>query len=258
MNKRSLIICLLLLGTVSSIYGQNCLGIKGGINMPRLYYTDMYLRKLGHDFMWGPSLGVFAEFPIQKHFAVALEANYQQRGGTTSYLYEQQYNVAYQLKANYLSVRFPFYGYLGNPNGISPYWFVGPDFSYALSGQISLSQPGLDIPESQVAINKSNLNEFYFGALGGIGLRFNINISYVTIVLKTDVGLNWGFSDTFSRGEHEDTANPTNVHAYNQQGHRLSRGLEAHLSIGFISRKSDDVCHHFSTHKPKKVKFNFW
>ena len=87
-------------------------------------------------------------------------------------------------------------------------------------------------------------------------VQFNISISYITFVLKTDVGINWGFSDTFSKGEQEETANPTNVHAYNNQGHRFSRGLEAHLSIGFISRRSDDVCLHFNTYKPKKIKFN--
>ncbi len=256
MNKLLFIICLLLQGLVSVVQAQSYYGIKGGINMPRLHYTDKNLHKLGHDFMLGPSIGVFFEYPIQNHITIAPEANYQQRGGATSYHYSQQYNISYQLEANYLSVRIPCFGYWSNSSVISPYWFVGPDFGYVLSGQISLSQPGLDIPGSHVAINKSNLNQLYVGCLGGVGLRFNISISYITFVLKTDVGINWGFSDTFSKGEQEETANPTNVHAYNNQGHRFSRGLEAHLSIGFISRRSDDVCLHFNTYKPKKIKFN--
>ena len=257
MNKRLFFICLLLQGFVAFVQAQSYFGIKGGSNMPRLYYSDKNLHKLGHDFMLGSSLGVFFEYPIHNRITIAPEVNYQLRGGATSYLYAQQYNVAYQLEAKYLSFRIPCFGYLSNSSVISPYWFAGPDFGYVLSGQISLSQQGLDIPGSHIAINKSNLNQFYVGALGGVGLRFNINISYVTFILKTDVGINWGFSDTFSRGEQEETANPTNIHAYNKQGHRFSRGLEAHFSIGFISRRSDDVCLHFNTYKPKKTKFNF-
>ena len=257
MNRHFVVIVFFMqLVFVGAVQGQAFFGIKGGINSPRLYYTDKNLKTLPHDFMVKTSIGVFGELPISNNLTLTPEVNYQQRGGSTSYIYNQQYDVTYKLEANYISLRIPLTFYINGSNNISPYMFAGPDTGYVIDGQIMLSQPGLPIPESHVETNNANMKNLYFGLLGGLGIRFNINLSYVTFVIKTDAALNWGLSDTFSDEEHQETANPTNVHAYNHQGHRLSRGLEAHISIGYISRKSDDVCHHFSTYKPRKVRFD--
>ena len=64
------------------------IGIKSGMNCPRLYYTNNYLADLPHDFMIGVSASAFIEFPFLKVGAIAPEFNYQQRGGATSYIYE--------------------------------------------------------------------------------------------------------------------------------------------------------------------------
>ena len=230
-------------------------GIKGGINCPRLYFTNHYVSDLPHDFVIGPSLGVFVEFPFSKRLAVAPELNYQQRGGTTSYVYEHNYNVCYGLKANYVSIRLPMFGYLRTSGDVRPYLLLGPEVGYVINGEISLLQPGLDIPESHVGLNKSNINYWYAGVFGGAGIRVNLVFPDVVLVVKLDAAINLGFTDTFSEAEHNETATPMNVHAYNHQGKRLSRGLEINLSIGYVPEKKDDVCGHFKSYRAKRVKY---
>lgn len=271
MKKQIYTIALLLLATIS-LSAQNTnhsvmavryfqqkvflFGIKGGINCPRLYYTNHYVSYLPHNFVIGPSLGVFVEFPFSERLALAPELNYQQRGGATSYVYEHDYNVRYSLKANYASIRLPLFGYMRAFRDVRPYLLLGPEVGYVINGEISLSQPGLDIPESHVHLNKSNINYWYAGMLGGAGIRANLVFPKVVLVVKLDAAINLGFTDTFSEAEHDETATPTNVHAYNHQGKRLSRGLEINLSIGYVPEKKDDVCGRFKTYRSKWAKKN--
>lgn len=230
-------------------------GIKGGVNFPRLYYTNRYVSDLPHDFMYGFTAGTFVEFPFIDELTIAAEIIYQQRGGGTSYIYEENYDVSYMLKANYVSLRVPFSYYFPISKTVKPYLFLAPEFGYALNGNISLTQPGLDIPSSYVDLNNSNINRYYFGVLGGPGIRFDFPFGGFTLVLKTDAAINYGFLDTFSPSEHQETATPTNVHAYNHQGKRFSTGLEINLGIGFIFHKRDDACKSFGTYGPRHVRY---
>lgn len=220
-------------------------GVKLGANMPRMYYTNQHLKDLPHDFMIGPSLGVFVEFPVLKYVSFATEINYQKRGGATSYIYEHDYNVNYDIQTYYASLRVPFYFYYPIKRKVNPYLSVGPDLGYATGGTISLSQPGLDIPESSMNINKSNYNRFYFGIILGVGLRHRIDLTNYSWIIKYDVAINWGLTDTFSQSEHEGTGSPTNIHAYNHQGERFSRGLEVGISIGVKRNVDMSACRKF-------------
>lgn len=229
-------------------------GLKGGINFPRLYYTNAHLSNLPHDLMITPSAGAFIEFPLFKSFAVAPELNYQQRGGATSYVYEGKYDVSYKFEAEYVSMRIPFICYFPVSNMFRPYVFAAPDAGYVVGGKISLMQPGLNIEGSEIGLNNSNINRYYFGLLGGAGIRMNLLLQEFTLVIKADAAVNFGLLDTFSESEHNETASPTNVYAYNHQGMRNSRGLEVSISIGFIRIKGDDVCDHFNSYKTKRIK----
>ena len=101
------------------------------------------------------------------------------------------------------------------------------------------------------------MEHLYLGVLGGAGVRFNLIFSGVTLVLKADAAVNFGFIDTFARAERVETANPMNIHAYNHQGKRFSQGFEFHLSIGYIPEKKDNVCDHFNMFSGKRVKTNW-
>ena len=121
---------------------------------------------------------------------------------------------------------------IGNKD-FSPYLYVAPDFGYAFGGNISLTQPGLPISDVSVGISDSNINRFNIGILGGLGVRKNVNLTNWIVVLKVDAALCYGFINTFSASETNETATPTNIHAYNSQGKRHSVGLEINLSLGF-------------------------
>ena len=220
-------------------------GVKAGINMPRLYYSNPALNKLPHDFKISPSISIFAEFPLLKGLSIAPEINYQQRGGATSYLYENEYDVTYSVDANYFSLRVPVSYYIPIKTYLLPYLYAGPDVGYAFNGKISLSQPGLGVGESNMDINNSNYNPFYLGVLLGAGIRHDFEFDNIVCIIKLDVALNLGINDTFSRSENEETSNPTNVNAYNPQKGRHSRGMEIHLCLGFIRKDDKSACRSF-------------
>ena len=90
------------------------------------------------------------------------------------------------------------------------------------------------------------------GALVGAGFRVNIPFPHFTMVLKLDATYNLGLSDTFSKQEHDETAVPTNVHAYNHQGARYLRGLELNIGIGITPAKRS-ICDQFNSSFKRQV-----
>lgn len=225
-----------------------CIGPKLGINMPRLYYSNPYLQDLPHNFLTTPSLGLFMEFPLSSKLGLEIDVNYQKRGGATTYVYEQMYTVDYSLSADYVSLRVPFCYYFHATDALRPYLMLGPDFGGVVQGKISLSQPGLSNPENSIDVDQSNMNLYNLGVIGGVGIRTALSISDLTLVIKADAAINWGLFDTFSEMEHAETVASSNVSAYNLQGKRLSRGLEVHVSIGFVPNVKDDVCDRFNSY----------
>lgn len=244
--------------TCFPLRAQILYGLKGGATLPRLYYSDPSLGNLTHhDTLRLPSASLFVEFPLNRHLSLAPELNRQYRGGIVTYRNPAHRTTTYQMDACYLSLRVPVCYYLLENPLFSPYLLAGPDLGYAYQGSLLLDQPGMPIPQKKVPINAYNLFRFHFGALAGAGLRLNLNLSRVIFVVKLDAALNWGLTDTFSPHEKDETSVPTNVHAYNHQGVRLLRGLEAHLGMGCIIKEGmKDACGNFkSTYKRKKVSY---
>ena len=221
-------------------------GVKLGANSTRLYYTNSHLSVLPHDFMIGPTASVFIEVPFFGVFSVAPELNVQQKGGATSYIYEQNYHVEYKLSAMYASARLPLLFYVPISEYFKPYVFGAAEIGRAIGGSISLSQPGLEIPSVSLPISTSDMSEWYWGPLVGAGFRVNIPFHHFTLVMKMEAAYSWGLSDTFSLQEHDETAIPTNVHAYNHQGARYLKGLEVNIGIGFTLAKRS-ICDQFNS-----------
>ena len=192
-----------------------------------------------------PSAGFFIEIPFLRPCTIAPELNYQSRGGAFTYHFAGNIKESYTLKADFVSARLPVFFYMPVSDRVKPYLFLSPDIGFAIKGEIQLTHPDHNLTDYAVAINPSNFKYAYFGALGGLGIRFNFPLSLITIVVKADAAVNWGFRDTFSKHEHEGVAIPDNVHSYTLQGKRFSRGLEIHLSFGFFINKYD-ACGSFS------------
>lgn len=215
-------------------------GLKAGVDFPRLYYTNPYLSTaLRHDFLMSPSVSLFFEKPFLKRCTFAVELNYQQRGG--SFTYDKGgVDETYRLQAQCVSLRVPVYLYLPLSQCVQPYLFLAPDAGCVVGGDISLTHPNGGLPDQSVDISYSNIKYTYFGALGGLGIRFNIPLSRVTIVVKLDAAVNYGLTDTYSKFEHNGMANAVNgINNYYIDGKRYSRGLECHLSLGFFINKFD-------------------
>lgn len=255
MIRRLLILCLLLSLSASlmaqkrffpsrprndaALYEGPVYGVKGGVNMPRLSYTDPQLKSLSPDLILTPSASLFIEFPFLRPCTVAPEISYQRKGGSFSYLYVNQYKETYSLYADYILLRCPVYFYMPVTDRVKPYVFLSPDLGIVFSGAIALMHPNHDQPDYHAEINLSNYRYAYLGALGGMGVRFNLPLSLITIVLKLDAAVNWGFFDTYANHEHIGIAIPVNVNAYHIQGNRYLRGLEVHLSLGYFINKPD-------------------
>ena len=227
-------------------------GVKVGANSTWLYYTNPHLKVLPHDLMIGPTASVFIEVPFFDVFSFAPELNVQQKGGAISYIYEEDYHVEYKLKAMCASARLPLLIYVPVSKYFKPYIFGAAEIGRVVGGSISLSQPGLEIPSVSLPISASNMNMWYWAPIVGAGFRVNIPLPHVTLVLKLDAAYNWGLSDTFSMQEHDETAIPTNVHAYNHQGARYLRGLELNIGIGFTPAKRS-ICDQFNSSFKRQV-----
>lgn len=227
-------------------------GVKVGANSTWLYYTNPHLKVLPHDLMIGPTASVFVEVPFHDVFSIAPELNVQQKGGATSYIYEQNYHVEYKLKAMCVSARLPLLLYVPVSDYFKPYVFGAAEIGRAIEGSISLSQPGLEIPEVSLPISASNMNECCWGTIIGAGVRVNIPLPHFTLVMKLDAAYSLGLSDSFSIQEHNETATPTNIHAYNHQGARFLRGLELNLGIGLAPVKRS-ICDQFNSSFKRQV-----
>ena len=210
-------------------------GIKGGVVASRRYYSASALSDLPHDLLLRPSAGCFLELPLSRVFTIAAELNYQQRGGAKKYQFNGN-DEQYSLMAHYISARVPICCYFPVSDRIKPYVFFSPEVGVPLAGSIRLKGYYYDV---ETPINNSNINRLYAGVLGGAGLRFNMPLSTITIVLKLDAAINWGLLDTFSRSEHAGAAQPLNLQAYTIDGSRQLRSLECHLSLGFFINKPD-------------------
>lgn len=204
-------------------------GIKGGINLPRLYYTSPALSYLPHELLLKPSGSCFVELPLSRTFTIAPELNYQQRGGATSFNFNG--SKEYSLIAHYFSVRVPFYCYAPVSDRFKPYLLLGPEVGMPAFGKIKITG------HNEIDINSSNINRLYLGAMGGAGFRVNMPLRNITLVLKLETAINWGLLDTYSPAEKAGTATPVNIQAYTIDGHRWSRGLECHLGLGFFFNK---------------------
>ena len=224
----------------AALYEGPVYGLKMGANLPRMYYSNVNLSHLPHDLVIAPSVGAFLEIPFLRPCTVSPEVYYQQRGGSYTYLYDDRIKETYRLNAHCVSLRSPVFFYFPISDRVKPYLFVTPDFGFVFGGKTSLTHPNHELPDYTVGVNYSNIKYWNFGAVGGIGMRVNIPLSVITIVLKADAGLNWGFTDTFSRFEHWGAAIPVNpVQQYEINDRRVFRSLELHLSLGYFINKYD-------------------
>ena len=221
------------------------IGLKGGICLPHFRYTDKNVNDVPHDLLIRPAAGVFAEFPID-NFSITPQVLYTCGGSSSTYRYKNQYDVHYQALTSYVDIRLAVDYRIKLSEMFHPYLFVAPGIGVLLyNGTISLQQPGLDIPDVQMELSDANMNNMNAFVVGGFGMQANFNLARFSLYVKFDAGYNFGLLNTFSKKEIEETAQPTNIHAYNNTGKRFTRGFEFMLSIGLPLKFESLKCNGF-------------
>lgn len=241
-------------------------GIRIGGNLASYYYNENAdLNALGYDKFMNrvrPVMGLNVEIPLFKgRMYVAPEVSFTGRGD--SRLFESatlDTLVCYQAKVNYLEARLPIsIAFPITPN-FKPYVFAAPLFGLALPtvGPFAseIKQYSLDknkTLDNTVAVDSSNMAPYDYGVTVGAGLRYRINFSSFSLVLKVEGGYHLGLCDTYSEQEHLNQAQAPNANAYNIIGKRLNRGIEAALTIAIpLDFHSADDCFYWSDMEKRK------
>lgn len=253
MRKLAIVLCLLLLPcwsmaqwTGNKTKDKITVGIKGGINLPGMRYTDSHQSVLPQDTILKPMGGVFVDIPINQFLTVAPEVMYVGRGVRTTYMHYSGIKTRYALNAHYVDLRIPVMLGIEVTSWFQPYLVVGPDVGYCLGGKIQIDQAGMPKPEISIPLGKANITPWYLGAFGGLGVRFFPTINEKRAQIKLDAVYNYSFIDSFSPMEHNESSQAQNVNAYNLTGERFPRGIEVTMGLVIPLIQEKDACYGFS------------
>lgn len=243
------------------------IGIRAGGNLPSYFYTDNDdLNALGNDTLlkrFRPMLGINVEIPLLGGIVyVAPEVSFTQRGDSRLFHSATLDTlVRFQARVNYLEARLPISIAIPVSRSFKPYVFAAPSFGLALPSvgpfvseirQYSFNTQQLN---NVVAVDSSNMAPYDYGVTLGAGLRFNLDFSSFSMIVKLEGGYYLGFRDTYSEQEHLNQAQAQNTNAYNVKGQRLNRGIEAALSIAIpLDFHPKDDCFYWADMEKRKNK----
>lgn len=221
------------------------IGIKAGLNLPRMMYVDNpSLAQLKQSLVLTPMGGVFFEIPAGEIFVIAPEFMYIQRGTKVKYEHFSGSKITYSMNASYADFRLPFeFRWPIKKKMIQPFIFFGGEVGMRLFGKIHIDRTAPVELSQSIDVGDANLNLLHAGAFAGIGVRSRLD----RMILKFSASYHAGFIDSYSQMEHNGTANPVNVNAYQISGFRLPHGVEITLGVAIpFDKKADDACSTFA------------
>ena len=263
MKKRLAIIVMALLPSLcfSQIGNRNAesvaIGIKGGLALPGMSYSDKYLSKLAQDAFFAPVGGIFVSVPLGDIVSIVPEVMWVNRGVKMQYPHFSGATVHYSIASQYVDLRVPLWARLKIAEGFQPYILAGIETGYLLGGQIHIDRSDPMTLDETIDIGKANMAPLHAGAFAGLGIRSDIDFGSLTLSIRLEVSYHQGFVDSYSEMEHAETAMPININAYNISGKRMPKGLELCLGIGLPLKfdNSDDACSTFTDkYRPKRRK----
>ena len=251
MKKHILLIWVLaMLGLGANAQTDNTvsIGIKGGINMPKMMYRgNKYLSSLPQSQSVAPVGGVFVDIPLGDIFALAPEFDYVQRGTDITYKHLSGAMVHYALSVSYADFRLPVEFRIPIRPYLQPYLTIGGEGGMRLGGKIHIDRTAPIALDSTVYVGDANMTKFHVGAFAGLGIRSLVSIGAQDILLKLSVTYHQGFLDTYAKSEIQESVPAVNVNAYVITGSRLPRGLEVALGVSIpLKPRVDDACSTFS------------
>lgn len=251
MKKNILIASLLVLfgiGAMAQSDNAVSIGVKGGVNMPRMmYFNNTYVSKLPQALQFKPMGGLFVDIPLGDIIVLAPEFDYVERGTDITYTHLSGMQVHYALSAAFVDFRLPLEFRIPIKPYLQPYVTVGAEAGMRLRGNIHMDRTEPAPLDTTILVGDANFTKYYAGAFAGLGIRSLVTIGNFEMLLKLSATYHQGFLDTFTEAEREETVTPVNVNAYNLMGSRLPQGIEVCLSIGIpLKAREDDACRTFS------------
>lgn len=263
--KKYVLILSILLACSTGIFAQMsqnkpmdrsiALGIKGGVNMPRmLYFKNPALMRLPQSFVFTPMGGLFVDIPIMEFAYLSPEVVYVQRGTDMKYVHANSgAQVHYTIATSNVDLRLPLEFCWEMKPYFQPFVMVGAEAGMCLFGKIHLDRTAPIALDETVAVDSANMNLIHAGAFAGLGIRSKLSLGNQDILLKLSASFHQGFLDSYSRYEKNGTAQAVNVNAYQITGNRLPQGLEVSLGIAIpLKAKLKDACASFSNDRYRR------
>lgn len=225
------------------------LGIKGGVNMPRmLYFNNPALIQLPQSFVFTPTGGVFLDIPLSESLVFSPEVAYVQRGTDMNYVHQPSgAKVHYSIATHNVDLRLPLELVWKVKPYFQPFVTIGAEAGMCLAGQIHLDRTAPIELDETLAVDSANMAMIHAGAFAGVGVRSKVSIGYQDLLLKLNVTFHQGLLDSYSSYEKEGSADVVNVNAYHITGYRLPQGLEVSLGIAIpLKPRLKDACATFS------------
>ena len=237
-------------------------GLKGGINLPRMYYyQNPALMRLPQSNTITPMGGLFVDIPLTRSVFISPEIMYVQRGTDMTYNHRSIVEH-YSISTSYVDLRLPLELCWKIKPYFQPYVTIGAEVGMCLFGKINLhrqyydalfprllQQPSysnqtIDYP---VYVDSANMYRFHAGAFAGVGVRGKVTIIGQDCLFKLSASFHQGFLDSYSYYEKNGASQAVNVNAYQITGKRLPQGLEVTLGIAIpLDNGFYDACSSFS------------
>ena len=243
-----LVFSLIAMGAMAQKDKYVSIGIKGGVNMPRMmYFNNTYLSRLPQAWKFTPTGGLFVDIPVGEFLAIAPEADYVERGTDITYIHNSGAEIHYALSVRYADLRLPVEFRIPIEPYLQPFVTLGAEGGMRLGGSIHMDRTNPIPLDATIEVGDVNMTLFHVGAFAGAGLRSLVSIGDFDLLLKLTATYHQGFLDTYTKEEKEESIHAVNVNAYKITGSRLPQGIEVCLSIGIpLKPRLDDACRSFS------------
>lgn len=262
--KKYLIIILLSVCFGSIVYAQMgndqpmeksiSIGLKGGVNMPRMYYyNNDALSQLPQKDTIKLMGGLFVDIPMGDVLALSPEVVYLQRGTDISYEHISGSQVHYTMSVHYVDFRLPLELRLPIKPYFQPYLTLGAEAGARLGGQIHMDRTAPIALDETIDVGDANMNLIHAGAFAGLGIRSRIGIGSRHILLKLGASVHQGLLDNYGSAEKEGSVSAVNVNAYQMTGWRLPQGLEVTLGVAIpLEKPLKDACATFANDRNRR------
>lgn len=230
------------------------LGLKGGINMPRMwYFNNAALSQLPQNDTITLMGGLFLDIPLNENMSFVPEVVYVQRGTDMCYVHRTGAKVHYNISVSYADLRLPVEFYWPIKPYFQPYIVAGVEVGSRLFGKIQMDRTDPIAMNDTILVDSSNMFLIHAGAFAGAGIRSRINLGAMEVLLKLSATFHQGFVDSYSPYEKNGIAQAQNVNAYQISGWRLPQGLEVTLGIAILLKpRLKDACATFSNDRYRR------